>query len=549
MVHGAALPGLQQLHAVGAGLLHALAVLEEQIVFLFVGAGKGHAQHQHRQARMQAYGAHGTPAALARQGGQAGQQPGQTGHGARRGQQGHGLAVTQEEEGRARGHEGPQSQPAARRVTQAAVPAQPGADHEQQHDQHAQGHADTVVEIGVQAVGLRRPEQADDRPHGAHEDDDRKGQQQPADHHQKTFAADDARQLAPARGHGKGRPEGDQQAPQHEDRQGRAHAAVAEGMHGLHHAAAHQIGGEKGGDGGQAHQGHVHAVQLVAALLHDEGVQGRRADEPGDEGGVLHRVPGPVAAPAQFHVGPPHAQDDARGQKGPGQQGHGTGHAVPAVLALTAGKALGQGQTGGHGEAAVAQEEQRRMEDHAGVLQQGVEAVAVRRHGRLHLERIAPAGKDQGEEGHDGVEEAPVPEPRGGRQAPVGGRQGKDAAADGHGEGPEQHGARLSGPEGRQAVEGGQHTVRVAGHIDQAEVVPEQGVQQQGRRQGQGAGDGPVDLFDERQGVAALLPELQERQRAAAQSTDQGQQLHGIGNEIHGAPLGTPRPAVAAHFR
>ena len=189
------------------------------------------------------------------------------------------------------------------------------------------------------------------------------------------------------------------------------------------------------------------------------------------------------------------------------------------------------------------------MEDHAGVLQQGIEAVAVRRHGRLHLEGIAPAGEDQGEEGHDGVEEAPVPEPRGGRQALVGGRQGKDAAADGHGKGPEQHGARLPGPEGRQAIEGGQHTVRVAGHIDQAEVVPEQGVQQQGRRQGKGAGDGPVDLFDQRQGVAALLPELQKRQRTAAQSTDQGQQLHGIGNEIHGAPLGTPRPAMAAHFR
>ena len=58
IAHGAALLGLQQLHAVGAGLLHALAVLEEQVVFLLVGAGEGHAQHQHRQAHMQARGSY-----------------------------------------------------------------------------------------------------------------------------------------------------------------------------------------------------------------------------------------------------------------------------------------------------------------------------------------------------------------------------------------------------------------------------------------------------------------------------------------------------------
>ena len=81
----------------------------------------------------------------------------------------------------------------------------------------------------------------------------------------------------------------------------------------------------EGEDGEQ----HGPALQRVALLHHDRGMQQRGADEPRHERGVLDRVPEPQAAPAELVVGPPAAQRDADGERAPGGQRPGPHPARP----------------------------------------------------------------------------------------------------------------------------------------------------------------------------------------------------------------------------
>ena len=59
------------------------------------------------------------------------------------------------------------------------------------------------------------------------------------------------------------------------------------------------------------------ALEQAAGLVEREGVQQRGGGEPRHQRGVLHRVPGPVAAEAQHHVGPPGAEADAQREEQP----------------------------------------------------------------------------------------------------------------------------------------------------------------------------------------------------------------------------------------
>ena len=161
------------------------------------------------------------------------------------------------------------------------------------------------------------------------------------------------------------------------------------------------------------------------------------------------------------------------------------------------------------------------MEDHARILEQRIQAAAVGGHGRLHDEGIAPGGQDQTKKGHDTIKEHPEPEARGGRQAGIGAGEGEQAAHDAHGKRPEQHGAGLSGPEGRQTVEGGQEEIRIARHVLQAEILPEQGMKQQGRSQQQRAAYQPVQALHKFQRMAATFIQLENGQTAAREGAEQ----------------------------
>ena len=197
------------------------------------------------------------------------------------------------------------------------------------------------------------------------------------------------------------------------------------------------------------------------------------ADQPGHEGGVFYGVPEPPAAPAEFVVGPFAAEGNPDGEEHPGDGGPGAGPAGP-FLGEFATEQGGDGEAKGDGEANVAHVEDRGVEDHAGVLQQGVEVPAVKGGGDEPVEGVG-GEQDEGDE-------ADADEAHGAEQA--GAEYGGQVAAEdgdgncpqGEGHGPEQHGAFVATPDGRQAVLHGQGGVGVGGNIQHGEVVGVKGV-------------------------------------------------------------------------
>ena len=102
-----------------------------------------------------------------------------------------------------------------------------------------------------------------------------------------------------------------------------------EGMHGRDDAGADDEQAEqrqrKRRDGEEDRP----ALERAALLGDGEGMHQRRASQPRHEGCVLHRIPEPPAAPAEFVVGPPAAERDADREQGPGDVRPASGPARP----------------------------------------------------------------------------------------------------------------------------------------------------------------------------------------------------------------------------
>ncbi|VTN09594.1 Uncharacterised protein [Raoultella terrigena] len=96
----------------------------------------------------------------------------------------------------------------------------------------------------------------------------------------------------------------------------------------------------------------------------------------GIKGGVLHRVPEPPAAPAQLVVGPRRPEDDAKGQENPRCLGPRPRPARPRRI-QPPGQQRRDGESKSHRETNVAHIEDRRMEDHADILQQRIKIPAI----------------------------------------------------------------------------------------------------------------------------------------------------------------------------
>ncbi len=113
---------------------------------------------------------------------------------------------------------------------------------------------------------------------------------------------------------------------------------------------------------------------IAAALLHHHRVDERGGGEPGHERRVLHRVPTPVAAPAEHLVAPPRAEDDPDGEEAPRDQRRPADVGEPP-LAETAGDERRDRERERDGHADVPEVEHRRVERHERVvLEQRVRA-------------------------------------------------------------------------------------------------------------------------------------------------------------------------------
>ena len=321
---------------------------------------------------------------------------------------------------------------------------------------------------------------------------------------------------------------------QNEDEKRPSHRPLTKSVHGIDDAASDEIGGEEARKGRQADEENIGSSQDLPASLDHDGVEGGCREEPRDEGRVFNGIPGPVAAPSEFHVRPPRPKQDARGKEGPGKQHEGARGNVPRAFAfLLPGQRSGEGQAGRDGKAGVAEEEQRRMNDHAGILQERVEAASVSGHGILHGERIAPNRHDEAEKGNEDIEKGPEPQLRFTGEAFIVPREGEDRTHDRYGQAPEEHGPRLAGPEGGEAVEEGEDVVRVTGHVVQTVILPVEGVQQKGRSHEETARDENMSSFNEGGDAVLLLPEMDQGRSGKGQGAEKGREKQGKSEIVH----------------
>ncbi len=230
-------------------------------------------------------------------------------------------------------------------------------------------------------------------------------------------------------------------------------------------------------------QRHVPPLEHAALLLDHHRVQERRHGQPGEEAGVLDRVPGPVAAPAELHVGPPHAERDADGEEEPGHEGPLADGVDPAAVE-PAPKQRRDREGERDGDADVAEVEHRRVDDHAEVLQLRVEAAAVGRREGQPLERVGGEEHHRDEEDHH----------RGGDAGDIRQQVGVAARGDplgqrrkaGQHHRPEEQRALLPRPERRDDVVGGQVARGVGRDVLDVEVVGDDALPQGERRHEQG---------------------------------------------------------------
>ena len=149
------------------------------------------------------------------------------------------------------------------------------------------------------------------------------------------------------------------------------------------------------------HQHHVPDLQHPLLLLHHHRVQERGGRQPRHQRGVLDRIPGPVAAPADLDVRPVRAQQHADAQARPREQRPAADGHQPACVGAARDQ-RGHRECERHGQRDVAQVQHRRVGDHVRVLQGRVEAEPVgRRPARGRGERRRHERRHRREEHHD----------------------------------------------------------------------------------------------------------------------------------------------------
>ena len=350
-------------------------------------------------------------------------------------------------------------------------PARPGPDADQQddgdheRDEHGVeiGWADRELAL-AERLNKQRIEGAEQHgQHGHHHED--------AVQQQEGLARDEPEAAAVVRG---GRAErvqeqraADIDAEQREDEDA-ARGVGGKGMHRGDHARAHQKCAEQAERKGADGQQYGPVLEHIPLFGRRERMDQGRADQPGHEGGVFHRVPEPPAAPAELVIGPPAAKRDADGQKHPGQDRPGPRPSGPGGV-QPATEQGGDGKAKRHGKADIAHIKHRRMDDQPRVLQQRIQIIAIRRDREQPLKRVGGEQHKQQKADADRAHDADHPGQKRQRQAP---------AVKGHGDGPagqhqrpQQQRTLMRAPHRREAVHKRQHGVGIVRDIGDREVI------------------------------------------------------------------------------
>ena len=211
-----------------------------------------------------------------------------------------------------------------------------------------------------------------------------------------------------------------------------------------------------------------------AAFLHQDRVEVGRPAQPGEEGGVLDRIPAPEASPPEYLVGPPGAEHDPDGEGGKGEQGPATALDLPSIADPASGEhADGEGE--GHGEPDEADVEKGWMDGHQRVVLEQRVGPEPGRDVRRGDERVGGPHHHPEEERGDHVEHQGGPsDDRVGDESPV--APDEDDGEDGEDQAPQEDRSGQGGPQAGEGVQQRGHLAVVLRHEDDGEVVRDEGV-------------------------------------------------------------------------
>ena len=133
---------------------------------------------------------------------------------------------------------------------------------------------------------------------------------------------------------------------------------------------------------GQDDEDDVPDLEHAFFLLDHDRMKVGCAGEPGQERGVLHGIPGPVAAPSEYPIRPPGAKHITQSQEEPGKD-RPTARAGNPFRTQTPGDQCRESEGERDREAHIANVKRWRMKEHAGVLEKRIQPAPVgRREGK-----------------------------------------------------------------------------------------------------------------------------------------------------------------------
>ena len=205
----------------------------------------------------------------------------------------------------------------------------------------------------------------------------------------------------------------------------------------------------------------------------------RRADQPGHEGGILHRIPEPVAAPAKLVVSPPTAKADTDGQKRPRDRRPRSHPSCPLLIEF-AFNHRGAGKGKCDREADIARVQHRRMRSERRILQQGVEITPIGRRWPESLKGIGRREREQQEAHRNQTHHTEYARCelhwQGTREQRHGERPSHQDPR------PQQQRAFVCAPHRRNSIQQRQRRVRIRGDVEHREIVLDERVDECGQR-------------------------------------------------------------------
>ncbi len=184
----------------------------------------------------------------------------------------------------------------------------------------------------------------------------------------------------------------EQDPESHSPDQRPAHPLGSKGVQGIKHPTAGNKGSQEAEDKTQTGQGDIGPPQGPALAPDNCCMYKSTAGQPGNKGGVFHRIPGPIPSPSQFHIRPPGPEDNSSRQKDPGNQSPVPDPVQPGIVS---GQDCPQSCRRRHSQPGITDKKQWRMKYHSWMLKQGIEAIAVTwRWGKLY-KRVADSGGNE----------------------------------------------------------------------------------------------------------------------------------------------------------